>query len=94
MLHVVLLGLLMLVAATFLTRSGASRTAKELDIVFYRPALRSQSRRLRSRASAKGGNRGGKGQGAEAPGKGPGTLSSRAARQRAFPWMPRRLSQT
>jgi membrane protein involved in colicin uptake len=36
-LHVVLLGLLMLVAATFLTRSGASRTQKELDIVFYHP---------------------------------------------------------
>jgi hypothetical protein len=37
-LHVILLALLMLVAATFLTRSGASRTQKELDIVFYRPA--------------------------------------------------------
>jgi hypothetical protein len=37
-LHVIMLALLMLVAATFLTRSGASRTQKELDIVFYRPA--------------------------------------------------------
>ncbi|MGC2742269.1 MAG: hypothetical protein WA672_03720, partial [Candidatus Angelobacter sp.] len=38
MLHAILLALLMLVAATFLTRSGASRTQKELDIVFYHPA--------------------------------------------------------
>ena len=37
-LHVVLLALLMLVAASFLARSGASRTKKDIDIVFYRPA--------------------------------------------------------
>jgi membrane protein involved in colicin uptake len=37
-LHVILLALLMLVAATFLTRSGAPRTKKELDIVFYHPS--------------------------------------------------------
>jgi hypothetical protein len=37
-LHVIMLALLMLVGASFLARSGASRTKKELDIVFYRPA--------------------------------------------------------
>jgi membrane protein involved in colicin uptake len=37
-LHAILLALLMLVGASFLARSGASRKAKELDIVFYRPA--------------------------------------------------------
>jgi membrane protein involved in colicin uptake len=36
--HTILLALLMLVAASFMTRSGATRTQKELDIVFYRPA--------------------------------------------------------
>ena len=36
--HTILLALLMLVGASFLARSGASRTKKELDIVFYRPA--------------------------------------------------------
>jgi hypothetical protein len=37
-LHVVMLALLILVAASLLGRGGASRTKKELDIVFYRPA--------------------------------------------------------
>jgi hypothetical protein len=36
--HTILLALLMLVAASFMARSGANRTQKELDIVFYRPA--------------------------------------------------------
>src|ERR1051326_2277201 len=36
--HTILLALLMLVAASFMARSGAPRTQKELDIVFYRPA--------------------------------------------------------
>ena len=36
--HTILLALLMLVGASFLARSGATRTQKELDIVFYRPA--------------------------------------------------------
>jgi hypothetical protein len=37
-LHVVMLALLILVGASLLARGGASRTKKELDIVFYRPA--------------------------------------------------------
>src|SRR5579859_2348461 len=37
-LHTILLALLMLVGASFLARSGAPRTKKEIDIVFYRPA--------------------------------------------------------
>ena len=37
-LHVVMLALLMLVGASLLARSGAPRTKKEIDIVFYRPA--------------------------------------------------------
>jgi len=37
-LHVILLALLMLLGASVLMRSGAPRTKKELDIVFYRPA--------------------------------------------------------
>src|ERR1051326_2537593 len=36
--HTILLALLVLVGASFLARSGAPRTQKELDIVFYRPA--------------------------------------------------------
>jgi len=36
--HTILLALLVLVGASFLGRSGATRTQKELDIVFYRPA--------------------------------------------------------
>jgi hypothetical protein len=37
-LHVILLALLMLLGASVLLRSGAPRTKKEIDIVFYRPA--------------------------------------------------------
>jgi len=37
-LHAIVLALLMLVGASFLARSGASRKEKQLDIVFYRPA--------------------------------------------------------
>jgi hypothetical protein len=37
-LHAIVLGLLALLAATVLVRSGAPRTKKEIDIVFYRPA--------------------------------------------------------
>ena len=37
-LHVIMLALLMLVGASFLARSGAPRTKKELDIVFYHPS--------------------------------------------------------
>jgi hypothetical protein len=37
-LHAIMLALLMLVGASFLARSGAPRTKKEIDIVFYRPA--------------------------------------------------------
>ena len=37
-LHAVVLALLLLLGATVLVRSGAPRTKKEIDIVFYRPA--------------------------------------------------------
>src|SRR6516225_6941676 len=37
-LHVIVLALLMLLGASVLVRSGAPRTKKEIDIVFYRPA--------------------------------------------------------
>src|SRR5579859_1896974 len=37
-LHAIMLALLILVGASFLARSGAPRTKKEIDIVFYRPA--------------------------------------------------------
>src|SRR5205814_303461 len=37
-LHAIVLSLLMLVAASVLGRSGAPRTKKEIDIVFYHPA--------------------------------------------------------
>src|ERR1700756_5715674 len=36
--HAILLALLMVVGASFLARSGAPRTKKELDIVFYHPS--------------------------------------------------------
>ena len=36
--HAIVLALLMFVGATFLVRSGAPRTKKEIDLVFYRPA--------------------------------------------------------
>jgi hypothetical protein len=38
-LHAIVLALLMLLAATVLVRSGAPRTKKEIDIVFYHPAV-------------------------------------------------------
>jgi hypothetical protein len=38
LLHVIVLALLMLVGATVLVNSGATRTKKEIDMVFYRPA--------------------------------------------------------
>ena len=38
-LHAIMLALLLLLAATVLVRSGAPRTKKEIDIVFYRPAV-------------------------------------------------------
>src|SRR5215469_12195535 len=37
-LHAILLALLMILGASVLVRSGAPRTKKEIDIVFYRPA--------------------------------------------------------
>ena len=37
-LHAILLALLMIVGASVMMRSGAPRTKKELDIVFYHPA--------------------------------------------------------
>src|SRR5262245_17216956 len=37
-LHLIMLALLMLLGASVLLRSGAPRTKKEIDIVFYRPA--------------------------------------------------------
>src|SRR5215510_14514114 len=37
-LHAIVLALFMLLAASVLVRSGATRTKKELDVVFYRPA--------------------------------------------------------
>ena len=37
-LHVIMLALLMILGASVLVRSGAPRTKKEIDIVFYRPA--------------------------------------------------------
>ncbi len=37
-LHAIVLALLMIVGASVLVNSGATRTKKELDIVFYRPA--------------------------------------------------------
>ena len=36
--HTILLALLVLVGASFLARSGAPRSKKELDIVFYHPS--------------------------------------------------------
>jgi hypothetical protein len=38
-LHAIVLALLALLAATVLVRTGAPRTKKEIDIVFYRPAV-------------------------------------------------------
>ena len=38
LLHVIALALLMIVGATVLVNNGATRTKKEIDIVFYRPA--------------------------------------------------------
>src|SRR6516225_6692300 len=37
-LHAIVLALLLLLGASVLVRSGAPRTKKEIDIVFYRPA--------------------------------------------------------
>jgi len=80
--HTILLALLMLVGASFLARSGASRTKKDIDIVFYRPAA-VQSRRPRSAPPPKGADGAAKARASEAP-KGPGKLTSQQVRQRAF----------
>lgn len=70
-LHVIMLALLMLVAATFLSRSGASRTQKELDIVFYRPAAVPVTPTAVPPPPAKGVDGAAKARASEAP-KGPG----------------------
>ena len=92
-LHVILLALLMLVGASFLARSGASRTKKELDIVFYRPAAVPVPPPAVPPPPPKAA------MGQQRPEllklqKGLGNRISQQVRKRAFPRMRRRLSQT
>ena len=85
-LHAIVLALLMFLAATVLVRSGVPRTKKEIDIVFYHPAVVPVASTVPpppSRAT-----------GAEAkPGeprklqKGLGNRNSQQVRKRAFPRM-------
>jgi hypothetical protein len=69
--HAILLALLMLVGASFLARSGASRTKKELDIVFYHPSAVPVTPTAVPPPPAKGADGAAKAKASEAP-KGPG----------------------
>jgi len=68
--HAILLALLLLVGATFLTRNGA-RTKKELDIVFYHPSAVPVTPTAVPPPPAKGADGAAKARASEAP-KGPG----------------------
>ncbi len=82
-LHVVLLALLMLVGASFLARSGASRTKKELDIVFYRPAAVPVPPPAVAPPPPKGADGAAKARASEAP-KGPGKPDLPAGPEKGF----------
>jgi hypothetical protein len=80
--HVIVLALLMLVGASVLVRSGAPRTKKEIDIVFYRPAAVPVTPAAVPPPTAKGGGEM-KAKASEAP-KGPGKPDLPAGPEKGF----------
>jgi hypothetical protein len=82
-LHVIMLALLMLIGASFLARSGASRTQKELDIVFYRPAAVPVPQPALPPPPPKGATGEAKARASEAP-KGPGKPDLPAGPEKGF----------
>jgi hypothetical protein len=81
--HTILLALLMLIGASFLARSGASRTQKELDIVFYRPAAVPVPQPAVPPPPPKGATGEAKARASEAP-KGPGKPDLPAGPEKGF----------
>lgn len=82
-LHAIVLGLLALLAATVLVRSGAPRTKKEIDIVFYRPAAVPVTPTAVAPPPPKGATGEAKARASEAP-KGPGRPDLPAGPEKGF----------
>jgi membrane protein involved in colicin uptake len=82
-LHVVMLALLMLVGASLLARSGTPRTKKEIDIVFYRPAVVPVTPTAVPPPPPKGATGEAKARASEAP-KGPGKPDLPAGPEKGF----------
>lgn len=82
-LHAIVLGLLALLAATVLVRSGAPRTKKEIDIVFYRPAAVPVPPPAVAPPPPKGADGAAKARASEAP-KGPGKPDLPAGPEKGF----------
>jgi hypothetical protein len=82
-LHLVMLALLILVGASLLARGGASRTKKELDIVFYRPAAVPVTPTAVPPPAPKGATGEAKAKASEAP-KGPGKPDLPAGPEKGF----------
>jgi hypothetical protein len=81
--HAILLALLMLVGASFLARSGASRTKKAIDIVFYRPVAVPVTQPAVPPPPPKGAAGEAKARASEAP-KGPGKPDLPAGPEKGF----------
>lgn len=82
-LHAIVLGLVLLLAATVLVRSGAPRTKKEIDIVFYRPAAVPVPPPAVAPPPPKGADGAAKARASEAP-KGPGKPDLPAGPEKGF----------
>jgi len=82
-LHVVMLALLILVGASILGRSGATRTKKDIDIVFYRPAVVPVTPTAVPPPAPKGAEGAAKARASEAP-KGPGKPDLPAGPEKGF----------
>jgi hypothetical protein len=82
-LHAIVLALLLLLGATVLVRSGAPRTKKEIDIVFYRPAAVPVTPTAVPPPPLKGATGEAKARASEAP-KGPGKPDLPAGPEKGF----------
>jgi hypothetical protein len=82
-LHAIVLALLLFLAATVLVRSGAPRTKKEIDIVFYHPAAVPVAQPAVPPPPSKGATGEAKARASEAP-KGPGKPDLPAGPEKGF----------